>query len=47
MLNKKIIEETIIKKQLRQDRHGKDYLLLELANEETIFVFASKVKPNN
>lgn len=47
MTNQKIIEETIIKKQLRQDKYGKDYLLLELANEETVFVFASKVKPNN
>jgi hypothetical protein len=40
----RIIEETILCKKTKQDKNGKDYLLLELTNRETIFVFPGKVK---
>ena len=40
----KTINSQIIAKKLKQDKFGKDYLILELENEESIFVFAGKVK---
>ena len=43
MNNQRVFEETIITKQTKQDKLGRDYLLLELDNTERIFVFSSKV----
>ena len=43
-MNSRIIAETINEKQNRQDRNGKNYLLLKLDNEEVIFVFPSKLE---
>ena len=47
MNNQRTIEETIREKQIRQDKNGKEYLLLKLENEEAIFVFSSKVKSDD
>ena len=43
MNNQRVFEETIITKQTKQDKLGRDYLLLELDNTERIFVFSSKI----
>ena len=43
MNNNQIIKETIQQKLEKKDRNNEDYLILKLNNEETIFVFPSKV----
>ena len=40
----RVIEEKIFSKETRQDKFGRDYLLLKLDNDEAVFVFPSKVK---
>jgi hypothetical protein len=40
----KNIKEVIKEKLDKTDKNGKVYLILKLDNEETIFVFSSKVK---
>ena len=42
-MNQRFIEEKLIAKKVKQDKVGRDYLLLELDNTERIFVFSSKV----
>lgn len=44
MNNTNIIKDTINQKWEKTDKNGNTYLILKLANEETIFVFNSKVK---
>lgn len=44
MNNIRIIKNTINQKLAKKDRNGNNYLILKLDNEETIFVFAGKVK---
>jgi hypothetical protein len=36
------IKNIIKERQIRQDKFGKDYLLLKLENQETLFVFINK-----
>ena len=45
-MNTKIIEGTIVTKRALQDKFNRDYLILKLDNEETIFVFSSQVNSN-
>ena len=44
MNNHQIFEATIAIKETKQDKYKRNYLLLELENQEKLFVFASKVK---
>ena len=44
MNNIRVIKNTINQKLEKKDRNGNNYLILKLDNEETIFVFAKKVK---
>jgi hypothetical protein len=44
MNNTKNIKGIIKEKLEKTDKNGNEYLILKLENEETIFVFASKVK---
>ncbi|WNE41100.1 MAG: hypothetical protein mread185_000557 [Mycoplasmataceae bacterium] len=43
MDNIRIIKETISRKKERKDKNSRDYLILELDNKETLFVFPLKV----
>jgi predicted RNA binding protein with dsRBD fold (UPF0201 family) len=43
----RIIKEIIKEKQIRQGKNGRDYLLLKLDNNETIFVFPNKDTPDD
>ena len=43
MNNNQIIKETIRQKWEKKDKNNEDYLILKLNNEETIFVFSSKI----
>ena len=40
----KNIKEVIREKLDKTDKNGRSYLILKLNNEETIFVFSSKIK---
>ena len=42
--NTKNIKEVIREKLDKTDKNGRSYLILKLNNEETIFVFSSKIK---
>ena len=44
MNNTRTIKETISQKLEKKDRNGNNYLILKLDNDETVFVFAGKVK---
>lgn len=44
MNNNRTIKGIIKEKLEKTDKNGNEYLILKLENEETIFVFASKVK---
>jgi hypothetical protein len=44
MNNTRTFKNTINQKLEKTDRNGNEYLILKLGNEETIFVFASKIK---
>jgi hypothetical protein len=41
--NFRIIKESISQKKERKDKNNNDYLILELDNKETLFVFPPKV----
>lgn len=43
----KIFKDTINEKQIRQDKNGRDYLLLKLDNQEAIFVFPNQDTPSD
>lgn len=43
MNNLRIIKESISQKKEKKDKNNRDYLILELSNTETLFVFPLKV----
>lgn len=42
-MNNKKIQGLLVTKTLRQDKFNRDYLVLKLDNDETIFVFSNQV----